>query len=1223
MVRGWSAALKSTPMLDKTPSTIGPYQILEPLGSGGMGVVYRAWHRITGEPAAVKTVRVPHEGLLSGIRREIHALARIHHPGIVRIVAEGMEDGLPWYAMELLKGTTLRKFANLLGSSRTLPVPEVATPTDTIAPEATPEEAWDGPTAVAPGPATEQALGMHLPPRSPGAFSRGATLEVTGGGLELVEPSPPEREPHSPAAAGRLGPVLSLVRKLCVPLSFLHGEGIVHRDLKPDNVFIRPDGTPVIMDFGLISLFGGRVSREVLETEHSVLGTIAYMAPEQILGELLDARADLYSLGCILYELLAGRPPFQAPSVRETLEAHLRLAPLPPSALVLDVPKELDELVLRLLAKRPRERLGYADDVAAILAGLGADGAAAFATAPRPRAYLYRPRLAGREEALRSIEAQLDRLEGGAGGILLVGGESGVGKTRLAMEAARRAKRREMQVLSGECLPQSDPEARGAESGPLHPLRRPLQKIADWCREWGWERAERIVGRHVKLLAATVPAFTALPGQEALPEPAELPAEAARFRLFAALAEIFAALAEEPRPASGERRTEETPGGSLEHSRSQLDARSSLLLILDDLQWADDLTLGFLGFLLRSGRLDRMRVLVLGTYRTDELGAAGRHVQAASGEEITSLEELLESPGVHRLRLGRLGEEAVGAMVCDMLALGAPPRRFVQHLTRHSEGNPFFVAEYMQAALAGGVLFRDLAGRWQVAEPSEAQPAEDVYRALPLPGSLRELVERRLEGLPESARRLVDAAAVVGRESNILLTWAVAKLSDESLLDALTVLTGRHVLEAVSPGRIRFVHDKLREIAYESLPSERRAELHREAAMAIEALLVGEREEHLAELGVHWERAGVGFRAREAYLAAARRAVAGFTYSQAERLYRSYLSLVSGPTEESIVARIELARDVLFFQGRNREALGEYGIALEESRLLGDRSAEALSLLGLGAVHRATGEARDALTALDRAFAIDEALGDRRQQAATLSELGHVYASQGRIGEARATWVQAFSLHRDLKNRQLEARTLGDLAELHRLEGQRFKEARILFKEALLIHRQIGDRIGEGVTRLNMAAVLKAEGRVEEARDAYREALAIHREVGDRRFEAHALCDLARLERQAGGDLSGALRLIAEAEGIAREVRDPYAEGLCLCERGHIALAQGRDAQPLLEWAQRIAAAAEAGPQSELGRVIARLERAAEARARGEELFRGGRLEDLPRGFRNWLTTRE
>ncbi|HLM46583.1 MAG TPA: protein kinase, partial [Myxococcaceae bacterium] len=92
------------------PQSIGPYRVLDVLGQGGMGVVYRGEHRDTGEAVALKTVRVASESLLTSIRREIHALRRLHHPGVVRIVAEGVWQGLPWYAMELLSGQTLRDF---------------------------------------------------------------------------------------------------------------------------------------------------------------------------------------------------------------------------------------------------------------------------------------------------------------------------------------------------------------------------------------------------------------------------------------------------------------------------------------------------------------------------------------------------------------------------------------------------------------------------------------------------------------------------------------------------------------------------------------------------------------------------------------------------------------------------------------------------------------------------------------------------------------------------------------------------------------------------------------------------------------------------------------------------------------------------------------------------------------------------------------------------------
>jgi eukaryotic-like serine/threonine-protein kinase len=871
-------------MRTAAPQTLGPYEILEPLGVGGMGVVYRARHSQSGELAAVKTVRLPQEGLLSGIRREIHALARIRHPGIVRIVAEGMEEGLPWYAMELLEGTTLRRHAWIV-TGALLPSGSSRPDTPPMPPGSTLEIGFTGAdraTAQLPGADTAQAFGPepHLSPEQLATVGVDTGYEPTGSArVSLLPAVPPSGPPSHPAAGGQLTLLLGLVRRLCAPLAFLHGEGIVHRDLKPDNVFVLPDGAPVLMDFGLSSLFGGRISREVLQAESSIIGTVAYMAPEQIRGELLDARADLYALGCILYELVTGQPPFALPSARETLEAHLLREPTPPSALVLDVPAELDELVLRLLAKRPRERIGYADDVAKALGRLGA-AEPADPSAPRARSYLYRPRLAGRADVLAEVERHLERLGLGQGGVIFLGGESGVGKTRIAMEAHRRAKRRSIRMLAGECLPASAPnEGSAGDAAPLHALRRPLQRLADWCREWGAARTERILGRRGKLLALYEPALGRLAGLEAHPDPVELPAEAARFRLFSALSTTLAALAED-RP---------------------------LLLVLDDLHWADDLTLGLLEFLQRAGRLERMRLLVLATYRTEEVGPA--------------LARAIASPEAPRVMLDRLGEKAVGAMVCDMLALREPPASFVSYLTRHSEGNPFFVAEYLQTAVAEGVLFRDEEGDWQVAEPSDTAATEADYRALPLPGSLRELLGRRLHSLPESARRLVEAAAVAGRESSVLVAWAVSKLDDAELLDALTELIARHVLAASGPGLLRFLHEKLREVAYGDIPPRRRAGLHRDTAETIEALLQAERDVYLAELGHHWQQAGIVHRARDCYLAAARRAAASFAFGQAASLYRSYLALVERPEAASVEARLALASDVLFLQGRTQEAV--------------------------------------------------------------------------------------------------------------------------------------------------------------------------------------------------------------------------------------------------------------------------------------------------------------
>ena len=362
---------------------------------------------------------------------------------MVRVLDEGLWEGLPWYAMELLQGVPLRH-------------------------------------------------------------------------LVFAQHSRPQRS------------LLTIVRRLCAPLGFIHGEGVVHRDLKPENVLLRPDGIPVLVDFGLMAQFAGRLGREELDLSAATSGTVAYMAPEQIQGELVDARADLYALGCVLYELLTGQQPFRGAHVPQIAWHHLHTAPAAPSTLVNGVPHQLDALVLALLAKRPRDRPGHADDVAAALANLGAEDGLT-SSSPKARAYLYRAGLTGRDARLRELHEHLSGVQQGRGGLVLLGGESGVGKTRLAMELAREAGRRRLRVLIGEGVPLSSNSAAG---GPLKALRPALQSIADRCRGRGPEETDRVLGPRGPALAVYEPALAGLPGQERYPEPAALPAEATLLRLY-------------------------------------------------------------------------------------------------------------------------------------------------------------------------------------------------------------------------------------------------------------------------------------------------------------------------------------------------------------------------------------------------------------------------------------------------------------------------------------------------------------------------------------------------------------------------------------------------------------------------------------------------------------------------------------------------------------------
>ncbi|MFN7972693.1 MAG: protein kinase [Acidobacteriota bacterium] len=367
--------------------------MLRPLGQGGMGIVYEAFDVRSAARVALKVVRVGDGATVGSIRREIAALATLRHPGIVRIVDQGLVDGLPWYAMELQRGTTLADHVVGLMSGDV------------------PSRPSDG------SDATEQLSGADA---------------WLGGGQAPGDVVP---GPKPEAAGGALVAVLTLLSRLCAPIGYLHGEGLVHRDLKPSNVVVRPDGTPIVIDFGIAGAGGG--AREVLDVDAPVVGTAAYMAPEQVRGDPPDARADLYAFGCIAYELVTGRTPFRGESDASILHQKLQGAPEAPSSLATGVPPGLDALILSLLAGDPRDRPGYADDVARELKGLGAGDLTYQAVRARP--HVYRPSLHGRAaDGVAARRPHPGALRDGRGAWSSPRARAASAR-RVAMEAARAA----------------------------------------------------------------------------------------------------------------------------------------------------------------------------------------------------------------------------------------------------------------------------------------------------------------------------------------------------------------------------------------------------------------------------------------------------------------------------------------------------------------------------------------------------------------------------------------------------------------------------------------------------------------------------------------------------------------------------------------------------------------------------------------------------------------
>jgi tetratricopeptide (TPR) repeat protein len=746
---------------------LGPYEILAPIGAGGMGEVFRARDPRLNRDVAIK---VCSQQFSARFEREARAIAALNHPHICQIY----DIGPDYLVLEYVEGKPV-----------------------------------SGPMSV------RSAVKLAL---------------------QIVD-----------------------------SIGEAHSQGILHRDLKPANILVNTKGAAKLLDFGLAKWVSNADLDATKSLDGELVGTVAYMSPEQAQRHTVDERSDIFSFGAVFYEMLSGRHAFPGGSAASVMSAVLRDDPAP-----LNLPAGIERVVFKCLAKQPDDRYASMAEVAAALEQIQKDqfyqppASAADLVAADDRTTVGRE--AQREQLLRSYL----RVKAGRGLILGVTGEAGIGKTSIVEDFLADLPRRGERpiVARGRC------SQRLAGEEPYLPILEALESLVHPAS--GPSCAQT--------MKAVAPTWYGLVAGK-MPE-----------------SELESSAAEAAPAASQERMKREFSALCCELSQAQ-----PLVFFIDDLHWADISTVDIFNYL--TGRFSAMRVLVLLSYRLSDMelrGSPFRHVR----------NDLMSRGLMEIMDLPFLEIKDVERYLTLQFPGNAFPVSFASEIHAKTEGSPLFMADlvrYLQDK--GGIV--ELDGKWVLAKSLPAS-------LLNLPISVRAMIERKIEQVEDQDRKLLLAASVQGSEFDSVVVAEAIEMDAADVEERLDALEHVHFFvrrgeEREFPDRsltldYQYVHVLYQNVLYDSLQPTRRATISGRVAKTLVARYGDQVATVAARVAVLFEAARDFSSAAQYFYIAAARSCSLFAFrealSLADRGLKALQALPEGPARRQQELVLQMMRGI-------------------------------------------------------------------------------------------------------------------------------------------------------------------------------------------------------------------------------------------------------------------------------------------------------------------------
>ncbi|RKZ02787.1 MAG: hypothetical protein DRQ04_03330 [Candidatus Hydrothermota bacterium] len=787
------------------------------------------------------------------------------------------------------------------------------------------------------------------------------------------------------------------------------------------------------------------------------------------------------------------------------------------------------------------------------------------------------PKFTGRDAELESLKKFFVKTLQRKTTTVVISGEAGVGKTRLAREFLKVASLLGAEILKGKCydftkdIPYQPIKEALATFSEIDPLE--IYSIID-------EMPVLIRSEVLKILPFLDITRLKLSSEHIKTgrEPDD------KWRLFGGIKELFEGL-ERKRP---------------------------LVLFFDDIHWADEASLELVSFLARS--IENKRILFLLAFREGE----------REKNPIRSfLNSFTKENNYHEIHLKRLKEEDVSRMLKSILGFNAPAE-LVEYLYSETEGNPFFIVEYVRRMADEGTISEIKKGSFRV---------DTIKKTIP-PG-IKDIILARIAPLRDITKRILRIASVIGEEIDFNVLLAVSGINEGFLFDVLDELLKLKILrEDLKLGTevYSFTHGKIRDVVYEDMPHSLRKTLHRKVGNTLEEI-TADVEQIAEELAHHFLQAREEEKALKYLLMSARKAEKLYAFENALSHYEKALSLIPPSRKERLDIYMNMIPLLHILGKRKREnsvlekafalvgekderyrellrhrikyliSLSNYKEAKElcESLLnlekragkspqyaetlmllgkihylqayydtaleafeeaagiweeLGDNSSYAKALTQIARILNKRGQSRKSTEYLSRAFEVLKKAGDRRGMAEIYCEQGIIHLELSEFEKSREFFEKAHKLYTEIGDKEGEARAL-HLEGNSILSISEYEKALSKFEKALEIRKAIDDKRGMAASLANMGLIYQSTGNAEKAIEYYRSAAAIAEEIGDRDSLQVILNNMGTIYLNES-NLKEARRTLNKALKIAREIKDKSMESTVLINLGNIAWQKGK-----------------------------------------------------------------